>query len=79
MRKGRRGRRMNLLLVSGMLAPSSAFVVSARDLGLSSKEDILDMRIPDNSERQVNDVVLSGTGDLKTANARKSGYGSLGH
>ena len=25
------------------------------------------MRIPDNSERQVNDVVLSGTGDLKTA------------
>lgn len=30
-------------------------------------EDILDMRIPDNSERQVNDVVLSGTGDLKTS------------
>ena len=36
--KGRRGRRMNLLLVSGMLYFISAFVVSARDLGLSSKQ-----------------------------------------
>ena len=30
-------------------------------------EDALDMRIPDNSGRQVNDGTLSGTGDLKAA------------
>ena len=30
-------------------------------------EDALDMRIPDNSGRQINGAKLSGTGDLKAA------------